>query len=65
MMKNLVAEYEQLRKVMRKLTVRMNAVDARLIEIEKELPDDYQYPGDPTEEEFNRLLSGKRPKHRR
>lgn len=61
-MKDLIAEYERLRRVMHELTVRMNAVDARLIEIEKELPDDYQYPGDPTEEEFNRLLPGNRRK---
>lgn len=65
MMKNLIAEYERLRKVMHELTVRMNVVDARLIEIEKDLPDDYLYPGDPTEEEFNRLLSGNRSKRRR
>lgn len=64
-MKNLIAEYERLRKVMHELTVRMNVVDARLIEIEKDLPDDYLYPGDPTEEEFNRLLSGNRSKRRR
>lgn len=64
-MKDLIAEYKRLRRVMHELTVRMNAVDARLIEIEKDLPGDYQYPGDPTEEEFNRLLLGNRPKHRR
>jgi len=65
MMKNLIAEYERLRRVMHELTARMNAVDARLIEIEKDLPDDYQYPGDPTEKDLHRLLSVNRPKRRR
>ena len=63
-MGDLIAEYERLRKVMHELTMQMNTVDARLIEIEKELPDNYKYPGDLCEEEINRLLSGNRPKRR-
>ncbi len=49
------AEYETLRRRAHELDVEANAVDAGLIEIEKQLPDDYRYPGDPTEgDETNR-----------
>ena len=43
----LIAEYERLRRLAHELDVEANAVDARLIEIEDQLPDEYTYPGDP------------------
>jgi hypothetical protein len=42
-----IREYERLRKVMHELTVQTNTVDARLVEIENQLPNEYKYPGDP------------------
>lgn len=42
-----IAEYERLRKFLRDLDAKANTVDARLVEIEDELPDHYTYPGDP------------------
>ena len=45
-MNKLVVEYERLRKVMHDLTMQMNTVDARLVEIEYQLPNDYTYLGD-------------------
>ena len=48
-MRTLIAEYEKLRRRERELIEEINAVDARLIEIEDQLPDDYKYPGDPTD----------------
>ena len=43
----LVAEYENLRRLAHELDVQANTVDQRLIEIERELPGNYAYPGDP------------------
>jgi hypothetical protein len=43
----LVREYERLRKLAHELDVQANAVDARLVEIEGQLPDRYRFPGDP------------------
>lgn len=40
----LIAEYERLRKLMHELDVQAASVDERLVQIERELPDDY--PGD-------------------
>ena len=40
----LIAEYERLRKLLHELDVQANTVDGRLVEIERELPEDY--PGD-------------------
>jgi len=44
---NLIAEYEKLRRKAHELDVQSNTVDARLVEIEKQLPDHYRFPGDP------------------
>ncbi len=60
----LIAEYERLRRKAHELHVQAEYVDRRLTEIERLLPDEYTYPGDPTEEEFKRLLSVNRRKHR-
>ena len=46
-MEDLIAEYERLRRLADELQVQANTVDARLIEIEHQLPDDYNYSGDP------------------
>lgn len=46
-MEDLIAEYEGLRKLAHELQVQANTVDARLVEIERQLPDHYNYPGDP------------------
>jgi len=43
----LIAEYERLRRKAHELDVQSNTVDARLVEIEKQLPDHYRFPGDP------------------
>lgn len=42
----LIAEYEALRRRERELIEQLNAADARLIEIEDKLPDEYTFPGD-------------------
>lgn len=39
-----IAEYERLRKFLRDLDAQAGQADARLVEIEKQLPNDY--PGD-------------------
>ncbi len=54
---NLIAEYERLRRRAHELDVETETVDRRLIEIEKELPDHYTFPGDPplTAPQRNRL----------
>ena len=44
---SLIAEYERLRKREKELFKELDAVDARLIEIEHQLPRGYAYPGDP------------------
>jgi hypothetical protein len=46
-MQDLIAEYERLRWRADDLQAQADTVDARLIEIERQLPDDYNYPGDP------------------
>ena len=43
----LIAEYERLRRLAHELDVQTNTVDARLVEIEGQLPDRYRFPGDP------------------
>ena len=43
----LIAEYERLRRLAHELDVQANTVDARLVEIESQLPDRYTFPGDP------------------
>jgi hypothetical protein len=43
----LIVEYEQLRWLLEVLDSQVNVIDARLIEIENELPDSYVFPGDP------------------
>jgi hypothetical protein len=47
MMEDLIAEYERLRRLAHELDVQSETVDARLVEIEKQLPDRYRFPGDP------------------
>ncbi len=46
----LIAEHERLRNRVCKLFQEWNKIDQRLVEIECELPDEYVFPGDPTEE---------------
>ncbi len=43
----LIAEYERLRRELDELNVRTEWIDARLVELEKLLPDHYVYLGDP------------------
>lgn len=43
----LIAEYERFRRLAHELDVQSEMVDARLIEIENQLPDHYTFPGDP------------------
>ncbi len=43
---NLIVEYEALRRRECELIEQLNVVDARLIEIEGQLPDEYTFPGD-------------------
>ena len=43
----LVAEYEWLRQYNKALDLEANLVDARLVEIERVLPDDYTFADDP------------------
>ena len=47
MMEDLIAEYQRLRRLAHELDVQAETVDARLVEIEKQLPDRYRFPGDP------------------
>jgi hypothetical protein len=47
----LIGEYEQLRWLLEVLDSQVNVIDARLIEIEQQLPDSYVFPGDPPMEE--------------
>jgi len=42
-----IAEYERLRKFLRDLDAKAEQTDARLVEMERELPDDYACPDDP------------------
>lgn len=42
----LIREYERLRKLAHELDVQSNTVDQRLVELERQLPDRYSYPGD-------------------
>ena len=43
----LIAEYEHLRREADKLDERSEQVETRLIELERLLPNNYQFPGDP------------------
>lgn len=43
----LIVEYERLRHEANQLNKRNEQVDARLVELEKLLPNSYTYPGDP------------------
>lgn len=45
--KALIAEYEWLRRKAHELHVQAEYVDRRLVEIERQLPDEYVFPGDP------------------
>jgi len=42
-----IAAYERLRAKLDQLNEQSDRVDARLVELEPLLPDDYVYPGDP------------------
>jgi hypothetical protein len=42
----LIADYEWLRRMMRHLDVQSEQVDRQLVELERRLPDDYEYPDD-------------------
>lgn len=41
-----IAEYERLRRFLKKLDEQAGEVDGQLVEIERELPDDYVCPED-------------------
>lgn len=43
----LIAQYERLRQEADQLQERSEQVDARLVQLERLLPDTYTYPGDP------------------
>ena len=45
-LKRLITEYEQLRKCANRLFEEWNKIDRRMVEIERALPDDYQYSAD-------------------
>jgi hypothetical protein len=42
----LIREYERLRKIAHELDVQVETVDRRLVELERLLPDRYEFPGD-------------------
>lgn len=42
----LIAEYEWLRQYQKVLNGQSNLIDARLVEIKRQLPDGYTFPGD-------------------
>ena len=43
----LIQEYEKLRRKAHELEVQAECVDRRLLEIERQLPNRYTFPGDP------------------
>ncbi len=43
---SLIQEYERLRRLAHELDVQVETVDQRLVELERLLPDRYDYPGD-------------------
>jgi hypothetical protein len=43
----LIADYEWLRRMATVLEMETDQIDQRIIELERLLPDDYHYPGDP------------------
>jgi hypothetical protein len=45
----LIGDYEWLRRMMRLLDMQTEQVDRQISELEKLLPDDYSFPGDPVE----------------
>jgi hypothetical protein len=45
--RTLIYEYEWLRQQAKVLDWQINQLDARLIEIERQLPDSYKFPDDP------------------
>lgn len=45
--RSLIAEYEWLRQQAKALDRQANQIDARLIEIERQLPTNYNFPDDP------------------
>ena len=45
----LIGEYEWLRRMMHHLDMQTEQIDRQIIVLEKLLPDDYTFPGDPTE----------------
>jgi hypothetical protein len=48
----LIAEYQRLRRLAHELEVQAECVDRRLIELERQLPDRYTFPGDPPLDEM-------------
>jgi prefoldin subunit 5 len=42
----IIAEYERLRRLLRDLDAQAGEVDGRLVEIERQLPDEYVCPDD-------------------
>ena len=55
--KALIAEYDRLRRLAHELDVQAETVDARLIEIERQLPDQYTYSSDPPLADIKRQFS--------
>jgi hypothetical protein len=42
----IIQRYESLRRELAKLDQRIRRIDAELVELERQLPDGYEYPGD-------------------
>ena len=49
----LIRRYENLRSILLTLDENSEEIDAELAELERLLPENYQYPGDPTLEDFS------------
>ena len=45
----LIGEYEWMRRMMQHLDMQTERIDREMIVLEELLPDDYTFPGDPTE----------------
>ena len=45
--RELIEQYERLRRCLEEVGALMDRLDSELVELEKQLPADYCYPGDP------------------
>jgi hypothetical protein len=45
--KKLIERYERCRRLQKQLSDLLSEIEAELVELEEQLPDEYTYPGDP------------------